>query len=220
MKLLLTSNGFSTPEIIAKCEALVGKSKEEISTIVINEAYAMEHEDHRWLINDLIRLSQNFGGKIEFLNLLATDTETVRERIETCDVIFVIGGDTDYLQSVFNKTGFSELLPEVLRTKVYVGISAGAMVAGKRLDVPAFESMYAGQDTYGVSKYLEFGDFVIIPHMNSEHFPGREEKLLEACKQHSGTIYALSDQDAVVLNDGKVELVGGNIVTIKDGKVV
>ena len=49
MKLLLTSNGFVTPEIISKCEELAGKPKSELNVAVINEAYAVEHDDHRWI---------------------------------------------------------------------------------------------------------------------------------------------------------------------------
>ena len=119
MKLLLTSNGFVTPEIIAKCEEFVGKPKSDIKFAVINEAYAVEHEDHKWLIDDLVRLKNNFGGRIEIINLLAIDKETVKARVEQCDVIFVIGGHTDYLKSVYDKTGFSEMLPEFLLNEIF-----------------------------------------------------------------------------------------------------
>src|SRR3989338_10198117 len=138
MKLILCSEGFSTREIIDKCAELVGKPKDSISVAVINEAYAVENNNLRWVLNNLNKAKDNFGGNLELVNLLALDIEIVKKRIQQHDVISVVGGHTDYLMSVFNKSGFSKLLPELLKTKVYVGSSAGSMVLGRRLSADAY----------------------------------------------------------------------------------
>ena len=43
--------------------------------------------------------------------MLALPLHKVEENIMKRDVIFVVGGHTDYLMHVFNKTGFVKLLP-------------------------------------------------------------------------------------------------------------
>ena len=127
MKLLLTSEGFTTEEIIQKCEELVGKNRKSINIAVINEAYAVVHENNlRWVMDDLNLVRNNFGGNLELVNLLSLGLDVVEERIGANDVIFVVGGHTDYLMSVYVKTGFDKLLPELLKDKVYVGSSAGS----------------------------------------------------------------------------------------------
>jgi dipeptidase E len=209
MKLILASSGFETEEIVAKCEELVGKPRKSINVAVINEAYAVEHENNlRWVLNDLNAVRDNFGGNLELINLLALDIETIKERIEKNDVIFVVGGNTDYLMSVFNKTGFAKLLPELFKTKVYVGSSAGSMVLGKRLSADAYLKIYGEKSEYDINQYLELVDFTLMPHLDSPHFKNRRENLLEAAKNHPGIIYGLRDDSAVVVDNGKISTIG------------
>ncbi|MBP9691164.1 Type 1 glutamine amidotransferase-like domain-containing protein [Candidatus Woesebacteria bacterium] len=209
MKLLLCSEGFTTEEIITKCEELVGKPRTAINVAVINEAYAVEHENNlRWVLENLNTVDKTFGGKLELVNLLGLDIHTIKERIEKADIIYVVGGHTDYLMSVFNKTGFSKILPELLKTKIYVGSSAGSMVLGKRLSAEAYEMIYGEKDIYGNNDYLGLVDFSIMPHLDSPHFANRKEKLLEASKQHKGIIYALRDDTAIIVNGNEIALIG------------
>jgi dipeptidase E len=220
MKLLLCSEGFYTEEEIAKTEELVGKLRTEISVAVINEAYAVEKGGHRWVIETLAKVGNIFGGHIELVDLLALDLDEVKERIELCDVIFVIGGHTDYLMHVFQKTGFDKLLPDLLKTKVYVGSSAGSMVAAKRMSTKAYEMIYGEEGDYGVTRYCEFVDFAIKPHFGSPMFNARtKEQLLEASKDYTGTVYGLDDNTAIVIEDTKMYVIGGKPIEIVDGEL-
>lgn len=208
MKIILCSEGFSTKEIIDKCVELVGKPKESISVAVINEAYAVEDNNLRWVFDNLNKVKDNFGGNLELVNLLALDTKTIKESLQKTDVIFVLGGHTDYLMSVFNKSGLSAVLPELLQTKVYVGSSAGSMVLGNRLSEKAYEKIYNEKNTYGVNKYLGFVDIAIMPHLDSPHFPNRKETLMEAVKDHAGVVYGLRDDSAVVVDGNDISTIG------------
>ncbi|MEK7559161.1 MAG: Type 1 glutamine amidotransferase-like domain-containing protein [Patescibacteria group bacterium] len=208
MKLILCSEGFSTKGIIDKCVELVGKPKDSINVAVINEAYSVENNNLRWVLNNLNKVKDNFGGNLELVNLLALSIQDIKERIEKSDVIFVLGGHTDYLMSVFNKSEFSKLLPEVLKSKVYVGSSAGSMVLGKRLSAQAYEKIYHEQSVYGISKYLEFIDITIMPHLDNPHFANRREILQDASRNHSGVIYGLRDDSAIVVKENKITTIG------------
>ncbi len=209
MKLILCSEGFYTEEIILKCEELVGKKRNSINIAIVNEGYAVEHEDNlRWVLDNLNTVRDNFGGNLELVNLLALDIKTVEERIKLHDVIFVVGGDTDYLMSVYNKTGFSKLLPKLLKSKVYVGSSAGSMVLGKRLSRDAYAKVYGFSGDYGIIKYLEIVNFVFMPHLENSHFPNRKENLIEAVKKYSGKIYGLRDDSAVVVEGENMYTMG------------
>jgi peptidase E len=117
MKLVLCSEGFRTSNTVEACAELVGKPKEEISVAIINEAYAVEAGDKYWTIDNLHDAAINFKGGVDLINLLALRLDEVEERISKRDLIFVIGGNTDYLMQVFDKTGFSKLLPKLLKQK-------------------------------------------------------------------------------------------------------
>jgi dipeptidase E len=220
MKCILASAGFYTPEIVAKCVELVGKPQDEITIAVINEAYAVEHGDHGWVLDDLNRIKDNFKGRMELVNLLALDLAEVKERIELADVIFVVGGHTDYLMSVFKRTGFDKLLQEMLVTKVYVGSSAGSMVMCNRVSTEAYAKIYGEDDDYGITEFLGLVDVAIKPHFGSKLFlQNRKEVLLEVAAQHKGTVYGLSDTSAIVVEGDRTYTIGDDIVKIVDGKL-
>ncbi len=218
MKLILCSEGFYTQEIVAKCEELVGKPRSAISIAVINEGYAVDHDNNLpWVLENLNTVKNNFGGNLELVNVLALDIKTIRERIMQHDVIFVVGGHTDYLMSVFNNSGFSKLLPNLLKTKVYVGSSAGSMVLGKRLSSEAYQKIYNFQDAYGVNEYLGLVDVSIMPHLDSPHFPNRKETLQEAAKKHRGVIYGLRDDSAIIVDGDNITTIGSQPLIFNKG---
>lgn len=220
MKLLLTSSGFTNQDIVSAFETLVGMPAKDISVAVINEAYAVEHSDHTWNIAELVRIRETVGGRVEFVNLLANDIETVRERIEQCDAIFVLGGNTDYLMHVYQKTGFDKLLPDLLKTKVYVGSSAGSMVMCNRISTEAYLKIYGERGDYGVTRYMSLVDVAIKPHLDSDHFPNnRKEILLEIAKTYPKTIYALSDNTALVVNGNNTYVAGTGYIKIENNSI-
>jgi len=78
MKLVLASAGFATPEIIRTAANLTGKAAADINVAIINEGYAPEHGDHRWVIDELDATARGFGGQIELVNLLVLSAEAAQ----------------------------------------------------------------------------------------------------------------------------------------------
>jgi len=220
MKLVLCSEGFHTPNTVQACVELVGKPQSQIWVAIINEAYAVEEGDKYWVLDNLNSVAKNFKGGMDIVNLLALPLHEVEENIMKCDVIFVVGGCTDYLMHIFNKTGFSKLLPTLLATKVYVGSSAGSMVMGKRLSTEAHKMMYGEEETYGTDKFLGLVDVALMPHLDSPHFPNRKQTLLKAAKRYPGTVYGLRDDSALVVTGTEQKIIGSDPVKIVAGNMV
>ena len=221
MKLILSSAGFYTDEIVNECADLVKKPKKDIRFTVINEAYAVEYGDHNWVLDDLNRIKINFKGYIELVNLLALNIKDIEERIRLSDVIYVVGGHADYLMSVFRQIGFSKLLPSLLEEKVYVGSSAGSMVVGRRVSTEAYLRLYSEANDYDTDEYLGLVDFAIKPHLDNQLLPNNRGKiLLETAKSHPGIIYGLRDDAAIIVNNDEHYNVGSKAVKIIDGKLV
>lgn len=211
MKLALTSAGLCSKDIADAVAKLVGKPLGQISVAVINEASAVEPGDKTWLIDELVRLRRFVGGEIDIISLLALDIETVRERARFADVIYVVGGNTDYLMSVYQKTGFSKLLKdELLRDKVYVGSSAGSMVLGRRISTNAYRKNFGSKAiSVLISEYMSLVDFAIFPHLNSEYFTNRCPEAIEGrLDGFVYTVYAISDNQAIIVDDDKIDFIG------------
>ena len=209
MKLVLCSEGFHTPNTVQACVELVGKPQDKISIAVINEAYAVEGGDKRWVLDNLNDVANNFPAELDIVDLLALPIEEVEKRIMQKDVIFVVGGNTDYLMYVFDKTGFSKLLPKLLETKVYVGSSAGSMVIGKRVSAEAYLKIYGEHDDYEVKEYLGLIDLAIKPHLDSPHFPNNRPQVLDEVAGGLGfPVYGLQDNSALVVNGTEQKFIG------------
>jgi dipeptidase E len=214
MKLILSSAGFATNNTVQACVDLCGKPQDQISVAIISEAHAVEEGDKRWVLGDLNSVANNFGGEIDIVDLLALSIDEVEKRLRSKDVIFMCGGNTDYLMQVFQKSGFDKLLPKLLNDKVYVGSSAGSMVIGKRISEAAYRLIYGEDSKYGISEYMGLVDFSIMPHLDSLDFPNRKETLLDAVGSFEGKVYGLRDDSAVIVSGEEITLIGSDPVII------
>ncbi|MEK6845747.1 MAG: Type 1 glutamine amidotransferase-like domain-containing protein, partial [Nanoarchaeota archaeon] len=151
---------------------------------------------------------ENYGC-IDIVDISALPKDIWLPRLKEANVIFVGGGNTFYLMSWLKKSGLDKILSELLRTRVYVGISAGSMVATVNLRTSTSQKFYSEKvfplkDDNG----LGFVNFHIRPHLNSEFFPKvRVEHLQEEAKEIPEPIYAIDDDSAVLVNDNKVEVI-------------
>jgi dipeptidase E len=224
MKAILASSGFHATESVTKCVELVGKPAKDINFAIINEAYAVENCDHKWILDDMDSIRNNFGGYIEFVNLLALPLEKVKERCLAADAIFVVGGNTEYLKTIFDKTGFSEFLPELLIKKVYVGSSAGSMILGKRIPSDIQDEIYGEANYCGVTEYMNYLDFSILPHLNSPYWFAKnstnKNMTIISSSINDRLIYAISDEAAIVVESNKIEIIGNDYLMLKNGNKV
>lgn len=214
MDYLLTSSGFTTKEIAQELKNLVNKEYEDISIAIVCEAHSVEEGDKSWIINELNNMRKYFPGYIDIIDLLALDRNQIVARTSLCDVIYVLGGNTDYQMKVFNDSDFGDILQNELSKKVYVGSSAGSMVICKRVSTKAYIDIYGEALDFNITKYLELTDFAIKPHLDSEDFPNnRKEKLKEATKTFDGKVFCIRDDQAIVIKNDEIIFVGGEIFT-------
>ena len=208
MKLLLTSGGLTNKSIASALFDLVGKKPEDTSLVFIPTASNVETEDKGWLINDFANVkNQNF--KSVFITDIAAVSESIwKPQMEAADILLFGGGNTYYLMEWINKSGLAKILPEFLKAKVYVGISAGSMVTNPDLDIRLDKMIYE-DDVEGESMTgLNFVDFYFLPHLNSPHFSNRMEKnIRKAAEKYTQKMYALDDQSALKVVDGKVDVI-------------
>lgn len=223
MKAILASSGFTNEEIISACEQLVGKPRREINFVILNEAIKGETGDCRWLIEGLTEITDNFGGAIELLDLQAHDLDYIEARIAACDAVFCFGGQTDYLKSIFEQTGFVKILPRVLKEKVWVGSSAGSCVLCHKESKDTSINVF--QEDGENRRYLELLPIFFLPHYNSAWFPQlTEEVALHESKFTDLPVYLMSDQSAIVvqgeLENPIFETIGSGYTVVKDGEII
>jgi dipeptidase E len=217
MKLLLTSEGLVTQEIIDEVIRLVGKPQIEIRFAVLNHGHAVEEGDKQWVINDLINLRNAFPAYIDLIDLYALTDDQVLERLALQDAILVIGGNTEFLMHVCSTT-MGDALKRAADHLVWVGISAGSMIAGRRIGLDAYRELFGDPGDYAIDRYYGWVPFAIQPHLGSTDFPRNTvDNLARMLAGDSGTLYALNDEQAVSFADGEVKFIGGTPVTFVNG---
>ncbi len=209
MKLLLTSNGLCNKTIVNTLADLLGKPFEKSSIAFIPTAANVVPGDKNWVINDLANCRKAGFAIVDIVDIAALSKDEWQPRLEAADVLLFGGGNTFYLMHCIEKSGLDKLLPEYLKTKVYVGISAGSMVTGKYIRLSDSKKLYypdikGYQDDAG----LNLVDFSFRPHFNSPIFPNVNKEVLEKItKSFPETVYALDDESAIKIDGQKFDIV-------------
>jgi dipeptidase E len=220
MKLLLTSGGITNDTLARELEALVGKPFNELSIgFIPSAAFGDPSDDKWWLIDDMYRL-KNRGARVAIVSLADCAPEEIAAQLEAVDVIFVGGGQTFYLSWLMQQKGLFELLPKLLESKVYAGISAGSMIMTPKLATVSFairkpgisdeELEELGPEGRSLAKTLGLVDFMLRPHMNGEAkfrdiTPEMVQNVVDAAQIPA---YMLDDQSAIRVIDDEVTVVG------------
>lgn len=211
MKLLLTSAGISNKSIRNALVDLLGKPIEEATALFIPTAiYGIPNGAE--IIRNVIRgslgdpfceLGWKSLGVLELTALPSIKPEIWVPKLGQTDALLVGGGDCQYLCYWMQQSGLADRLPSLLQKTVYVGLSAGSMI------------MTSYGTTYGnhtlppeTAKSLGYVDCALHPHLDYPSFPENSfanlEKLAATLPMPS---YAVDDQTALKVVDGKIEVV-------------
>lgn len=212
MKLLLTSAGLTNQPIIDALADLVKKPFSKLNLAFIPTAANVEPGGKEWLIDDLYRCKKLNFKQVDIIDIAAVAKDIWQPRLEQADILFFGGGNTHYLMNWVAKSGLKAKLNDWLKTKIYLGLSAGSMISGRWWLDKHDAEFYDEPDKYAKYNCLGLVDFHIMPHVNNPIFPKvnfpKIKKLAEEIKE---TIYALDDNSAVKVDGTKIEVVSTGV---------
>lgn len=200
MKLLLTSAGITNKSIANALSAMV----EEIRIAFIPTAANIEPDEKNWLIDNLVECQKL--GPTDIVDISALTREQWLPRLQKATVLVFGGGNTIHLIEWIHKSGLADELPKLLTTRVYVGISAGSIATNGTIattsDILYEEVEVPPKDGLGLV------DFYVAPHLNSPYFPkAREDIIKQVASKIPGDLYALDDDSAISVIDGKISVI-------------
>lgn len=221
MKLLLTSAGLTNDSIRQALLDLLGKPFNETKALCIPTAiYAYPSgASDSWQTLRMLELGWQDYGVLELTALPTLQEEYWLPALEAADLIMVGGGNTGYLSYWLQQSGLAKRLPELLKTKVYVGVSAGSAMVTQSVNVDKKRLEQTGiyyDDEYdeaapanaGSDKTLKLVDFVIRPHLNADYFPKATLENMETwAAKIDVPLYAFDDETALKVIDGNVEII-------------
>lgn len=213
MKLLLTSSGITNRTIEKALLGLLGKPYEKSSLAFIPTAANIEEGDKNWLVNDMNNFRVLGFNIFDVVDISAVSEKIWKPALERADIIVFGGGNVAYLSKWLRKAGLDKLLPELLKTKIYVGISAGSMVTAKTVSLSSASILnYEKSGGLKTNRGLNLVDFEIWPHLNSKWFPKvRVPFLQKISPKIPQTFYAIDDDTAIQVVDGKIKVVSKGV---------
>jgi dipeptidase E len=124
------------------------------------------YPERPWIDADraaLVRL----GYAVVDVDLKDRAADGLRRDLSEADVLFVAGGNTTYLAEWSRRSGFGDIVRDLLREgKIYVGSSAGSILAGPTVE-PFAEEDAAEMPPGFVAERPEcpgLVDYVVLPH--------------------------------------------------------
>lgn len=206
--LLLTSAGITNASIAQVVIDLVKKPAQEISVLFITTAANVVEGDKSWLITNLEQMNAQSYKQVDAIDIAGMPEHVWLPRMQTADVICFGGGNEQYLASAIEKAGINKVLPELLQMRVYMGISAGSMLAGHYLPSTLAKTIFPEEFFEQTSEPLKLVDIFFIPHLNSTYFSSIRKSVLERHKaEFTLPVYACDDNSAIKISNGSVEVV-------------
>jgi dipeptidase E len=234
IKLLLTSSGVTNKRIYTSLVQLLGKPIGESSALFIPTGvypFAGGPNYAWWPIagkkqGALVGLGWKSMGLLEITALPSIDKEIWLSSIMETDALLVWGGDPLYLAYWFEQSGLADVLNTLNKDLVYVGVSAGSMVAsavfGETYSNPrsasgtplTSENIVFSTDkgeisrTYITAKGAGLANFAIIPHFNNPDHPDACGLNAELWASKIPTqVYAIDEQSAVEVVESQARVI-------------
>ena len=199
MKLFLTSTGLENKDISRNFEMMfLPKEPKDLSFLVVS---IQDSEQDAFYLGKTLSEIKNTGAvDIDVFKLRNEKFVTNKEY----DVVFVCGGNTfDYLDRI-RKIGLADYLLSFSKKEesVYVGVSAGSIVAGPDISIAGW-GKEGDKNDIGLKDLRGLGliDFLIYPHYRKE----LKNELDEFKKTTGYKIIDLQDDQAFVFKYSNFE---------------
>lgn len=212
MKLYLSSYRIPLPQELCK---LVGKPAGEIKLAILPNAkdyYAPRAKNYK--LNEIIAYQTDKGfTHSEVVDLqIFHNSKKLFDTLKVYDVVWAVGGNTFCLRQEMKRSGFDDIILNLLDIGVvYGGDSAGAVAVGTSLrgiesvDIPDFteEVIYEG---------LGLIPHVVIPHADNAYFAdaNAETRRLHA----DNLLLELKDNQVAIVNDYKIDILSARSAEI------
>ncbi|MBU6214781.1 Type 1 glutamine amidotransferase-like domain-containing protein [Patescibacteria group bacterium] len=230
MKLLLTSNGFINTTIEKDFLDLIN-NRTNLKVAIIPTAgdpiewVPLKEGDDSYdnFVPKLV--GQSNDGKGEYYDYfknkgcdviivdLKDDTNAIQEKLQNADIIFVGGGDVNYLLDWAKKARLDTYLKDILNKDVlYIGLSAGNGLLMPDIGLTWWEpTMKADHAGFGIV------DFDIVVHQKEDDQLKNTEKLIER-KKYYQTVTKYPWKTYLVKDGQAIKVIGDAVEHIGEGE--
>lgn len=145
--------------------------------------------------------------RFDYFDLDVEYDEEAFSRIFDYEAIHLSGGDTFYFLHLLRKRGIMDSLRSyVSNGGILIGLSAGSILMTRTIGLAGFGEPDSNRCQIEDQSALGLVDFEFCPHWD-----GTEEmadSIRKYAKANRTIVYAVKDGDGIIVNDGRMELIG------------
>lgn len=226
MKLLLTSNGFTSPEIEEALDKFIDNRKNLTVAIILTASdpieWVLEKEGDIAPFDSIARLTKKRelntdGGDYKYFKDkghnpiwvdLKDDPEIIKEQLQNVDIIDVPGGDANWLLDWAKKAELGDYLKDLLdRGVIYMASSAGNGLLMPDIGLSWWNKRWK-------LDHIGFGiiNFCLSVHQNEEKLEESIDKITELKENYEAEfpwkIYLVQDGQAIVVDGDSITHIG------------
>ena len=199
-KLFLASSFKDVAPLLAQLEKdLQGKRVTFIPTASVVESVTFYVKSGR-------KALEKMGLLIDELEISTATPAEIAKKLQRNDFIYITGGNTFFLLQELQKKGADHILREQVDAgKLYIGESAGAMIAAPAIEYAAkMDSLKKAPELSGYEG-LGLVDFYPVPHRGYSLFAKAVEKIID---QYGASLplAPISNQEAIVVCNGEADI--------------
>ena len=199
-KLFLASSFMDVADIFADFEKdLNGKTVTFIPTASKMEKVVFYVEEGR-------KALEKMGLVVKELDISTASTAEITDKIKNNDFIYVTGGNTFFLLQELKRTDADQIITdEVNAGKLYIGESAGAMVASANIEYA--KGMDSAEKAPDLENYDALGlvDFYTVPHYNNSPFKKIGQKIVDTYSSVLN-LSPISNHEAIAVSGDEIAI--------------
>ncbi|WEV68816.1 Type 1 glutamine amidotransferase-like domain-containing protein [Bifidobacterium sp. ESL0775] len=140
------------------------------------------------------------GFRVHLLEVARASAKEINYILSTCDIIWVGGGNSFFLLHELRRSGAADIIVrQVAAGKTYVGVSAGAVVAGPDIGyIGKMDERSAAPSLQDVTG-LHLVDFRLVPHLDNPIMGPAARAIAAAERQEGHFIHTLTDAWTVIV---------------------
>lgn len=199
-KLFLTSYLMGSKRFLNAFVGSIADDNKEVCFIPT----ASDTEGYKDYIEEAKTVFEELDFSIRIIDVAKMDKAAIINELQSCQCLYVSGGNTFYLLQELKRKDLAPYIKnKVLDGMLYIGESAGAIIASENIDYVQFmddKTMAPDLTDYSA---LSLVDFCVVPHY--EEFPF-EQSAAKTIETYEDTLNLLSinNSEAIIVDNGRV----------------
>ena len=166
-------------------------------------------EEYRDYVDEAKEAFTKMGFTLEILDVSKASETEAKAKIGAAQVLYVSGGNTFYLLRELKKKDLVALIADRVRSGelVYVGESAGAMIAAPSVEYASAMDNASGSESVATQTGLDLVKFYPVVHYGEEPFV---QSTAEILKIYGGklNLAPINNAEAIAVHGDKFEIFG------------